>query len=489
MKYLFLVNDASFLFEFAGQVAHQLAKEPDTCLIVVNSKMAEYEKMRFFPGQAKMISKVDWCMKQYDGSKKEFGELSWRELYTVYERFNLQAYDYQKCVGMVNQLYQFFEHIFEKEKPSVVIGEPPAGLFGLVAQYFCQKNNIPFCGIAESRIPGRIDLYDKEWTDSTFEKNFQNLKKEDLLPQEIAFAGDFIKKFISHETIYASYYLVKMRFGPLDFITHYIKRLKESGNILMRYFLQRSDFKDFDYESESIMRRSLSAPFRVVVRNVKILLQKNIFDKTNPKDSYFFFPLQYEPEASTLVLATYYSNQLATVKNTAIALPFGYKLYLKEHPGSIGARKNSFYKEIKKIPNAVLLSSEESTPDIIKGSAGVITMTSTVGMEAAMAGKPVYVLGNVFYSYHPLCEKVVNFSDLEEKIRKGLGAKMETPDLEVINLRFIISYLRGTIPADILEAADGQSGQAGLARVSSQKEDKNNYELICSKVKSRVLNI
>ena len=206
MKYLFLVNDASFLFEFLGKVSHQITKEGDACLVVLNSKIAEYEKIEFFPQNAKIISKVDWCIKNYDSSKKEFGDLSWRELFTVYERFNLYKYDYEKSLEMVNQLYQFFDYIFEKEKPDVVIGEPPAGLFGLVAYYFCQKNNIVFCGITEARFPGRIDIYDREWTYSKFEKNFKELKKEDFLPEEIKFARNFIEEFISRQTIYSSYY-------------------------------------------------------------------------------------------------------------------------------------------------------------------------------------------------------------------------------------------------------------------------------------------
>ncbi|MEK7663916.1 MAG: hypothetical protein AAB340_00490 [Patescibacteria group bacterium] len=491
MKWLFLINDASYLFEFLGKISHQLTKEGDECLVVFNSKIAEYEKGKFFPKNSKFLSKIDWCIKNYDSSKKDFGNLSWRELFTVFERFNLyNRYNYNQSLDIVNQLYQFFDYIFSYEKPDIVIGEPPPGLFGEVAYYFTKKNNIPFCGIAESRFPGRIDIWDLEWTCSKFEDNFKNLKKEDFLPGETEFAKNFIKKFISHKTIYSSYYIVKVRFSLFDYIRHYLRRLKESSYVFFRYFLDRSKVKRFDYESEAVLRRSLMAPFRTIKKNIKIKLQGNIFNKLSSKDKYFFFPIQYEPEASTLVLATYYSNQLATIKYVSATLPFPYKLCLKEHPGSIGSRTNQFYEEIKKIPNAVLLSSEESTPNVIANSIGVITMTSTVGMEAAIQGKPVYVLGNVFYSYHPLCQKVVNFEDLKEKIKRDLQINWDLPNpirdqgvlrenetkqtsngvnLEEINMRFIISYLRNSILADILYAKD--------------PNDKNNYQFICKEIK------
>lgn len=473
MKWLFLINNASFLPEFLGKIAHQLMQDGEECSIVINSKMAEYEKISFLPKNSKIISKVDWCVKNYNSEKNDFGGLGWRDLFTVYERFGLYDYDYEKSLGMAKQLHQFFSYIFTEKKPDIVIGEPPAGLFGLAAYYFCRKNNIVFCGIAESRFPERIDIYDKYWTSSKYQEDFKELKKDGIAPKEKEFAKDFIKNFVSHKTIYSSYYLVKVKFSLVEFVKHYWTRLKELRKVFLQYLLNRNKFKGFDYESEAVLKRSFKAPIRTIIRNIKIPFQKSIFDEPKPKDKYFFFPMQYEPEASTLVLATYYSNQLATIKNVAVALPFPYKLYLKEHPGSIGVRTNKFYSEIKKIPNAVLLSSENSTPEIVANSAGVITMTSTVGMEAALASKPIYVLGNVFYSYHPLCRKAANFQDLEDKIKEDLVKNAETVNSEDDNIRFILSYFKSSIVANIFEA--------------SQKEDKNDYKMICSKVKKWIL--
>jgi len=470
MKWLFLVNNADYLFEFLGKVGSQLVKEQDECLLAVNSKIAEYEKSKFFPKEARIISKVDWCIKNYDPARQEFGELSWRELYTIYERFNLYKYDYKKCLNIAGQLFQFFDFIFKNEKPDAVIGEVPAGFFGLAAYYFCKKNNIPFYEVAESRISGRIDIHDCEWTCSKYEKTFKSLTNQDILPEESAFTKSFIDNFISHKIIYSSYYLGKIKFNFITFAIHYYKRVKQLGKVFLRYALDRKKFAEFDYESESILLHSIASPFRTIKRNFKILFEKNIFDKFNPKEKYFFFPLQFEPEASTLVLATFYSNQLATIKNVAITLPFPYKLYLKEHPGSIGARKKDFYKEIKKIPNAVLLSSKEHVPEIIDGSSGVIVMTSTVGMEAALSGKPVYILGNVFYSYHPMCKKVGNFQNLKEKIKQDLKINQKIEDLGQQNERFIVSYLRNGIEANIFTASVGK--------------DENNYKKIYQDLKN-----
>ena len=71
MKWLFLVNDAAFLFEFLGKIAGQLIKEGDECLVVLSSRMAEYERLEFFPKESAVLSKVDWCIKNGYSTKED----------------------------------------------------------------------------------------------------------------------------------------------------------------------------------------------------------------------------------------------------------------------------------------------------------------------------------------------------------------------------------------------------------------------------------
>ncbi len=471
MKWLFLINNVQFLPEFLGRIAHYLEADGDGILLVVNSKIAEYEKIKFFPKKTKVISKVDWCASNYDSREAIPSGISWREIFPNYERFKSFRFDYKKCLQVVSHLCQLFKYIFTEERPDVVIGESPAGLFHEIAYHFCQKNNIKYLGISESRINGRVDIFDTEWTFSEYEETFNNLKKENLLSSEVKFCKEFIEKFVSHRMVASSLSWIKIKFNLVGFIKHYFQGANESNPALLRYFINRNKLKNIDYESEIVLKHRIMAPFKTVKRNIKIFLQKGFFEKNVNilEDKYFFFPLQYEPEASTLVLATYYSNQLNTVKNVAFTLPISHKLYLKEHPGSIGTRANKFYKELKKIPNVVLLSPEEPIQEIIQKSSGVITLTSTVGLEAALVGKYVYVFGNVFYNYHPMCRRLLNFDNLKEQIQKDLDNKKNVGPLEEINNLFVASYLRNNIAGDMCAA--------------SGKRDDNNYQIICQTIK------
>lgn len=473
MKWCFLVNNANFLSEFLGKVSQQALREGDSCTVVFNSKIAEYEKKRFFPEKASFLSKIDWCIENYDPAKKEFGDFSWRDFLPIFDRFKYFTFDYKKSVEAVSQLYQFFDWIMKTQRPNAFFGEPPAGLFGEMAYYFAKKYHIPFLGVATSRIEERIEIFDSEYTDSRFKKTFLRLKESDISKNESELSSKWLKRFLSHKALPSYTAFGKMSFSQARLFMHYCKRIREMGSIFLRYFWNRGKFKEYDYESEAALWQGVFAPLESEIRQFRVFLRKHLFSRVNKDDAFFLYPLHTQPEASTLVLARYYYNQLYAIHNIAFALPFPYKLYVKEHPAIIKTKPGSFYRALKRIPNVVLISPLENTQALIQKSAGVVTLTSTIGMEAVLAGKPTYVLGNVSYDFHPGCTKVKNFDELEERIRLDMRKPPEDlGDLAIVNVRFITSYLRNTIPGNIAS--------------SSSKRDTNDYELIYRRIKERI---
>ncbi|MDO8577334.1 MAG: hypothetical protein Q7R55_00500 [Candidatus Wildermuthbacteria bacterium] len=472
MKWCFLVNNANFLSEFLGKIAHQALKEGDSCIVVFNSKMAEYEKKRFFPEKAAFFSKIDWCIANYDPAKKEFGDFSWRDFLPIFDRFTYFTFDYKKSVEAVSQLHQFFQWIIQTERPDAFLGEPPAGLFSEVAYYFAKKHRIPFCGFVTSRIEGRLEIFDSEYTDSRFQKTFLKLKEGDISKDENELSARWLKGFLSHKMLPSYTALGKMSFSQIQLFWHYSKRIREMGSIFLAYLWGRRKFKKYDYESEAVFWQGIFAPFEAEVRQLRIFFQKRLFSPVHERDSFFLYPLHTQPEASTLVLARYYYNQLYTIHNIAFSLPFPYKLYVKEHPVVIKTKPGSFYLALKRIPNVVLISPRENTQKLIQKAAGVITLTGTVGMEAVLAGKPTYVLGKVSYDFHPGCTKVKNFDELEEHIRLDMRKPKELSKLNSINARFAVSYFRNTVPGNIA--------------LASSKHDTNDYKLVYLQLKEGI---
>jgi len=474
MKWCFLVNPAPLIIEFFGKLACQIAKEGDEYIVAVNSKIAEYSKMKYFPKDTKIFSEVDWCAKNYQRNKNEHQGLSWKEFFPEFDRFNrFKVYDfsYSNSVEIVAQTYQFADFIFQKEKPDIIIAEPPTGVFNEIFSFFSKKYQATYIGLMTSRINNRIDAYDSEYTCSQYKKSFNKLNNINISEKERKFAKDFIKSFISHKKLpfYMDYQNQHKRLSQISRINGYIKREKEMIRYYLKYLLKRKYFRKFDYNSEFLINYIFRYPQESLKRKFRSLLQRNIFDSADNSDKFFIYPLHLQPEASTAVRAMYFSDQLNTIKNIAFSLPFPYKLYVKEHPSAIGSKSGYFYKKIKEIPNTVLISPYENVESLIKKSQGVITLTSTMGMEAALAGKPVYILGDVFYNYHPLCRKVNSFEYLRKKIQEDLVDKPFIDNLEDINIRFILSYFRNIIPGDIIAA--------------SSKNDANDYKEIYKNIK------
>ena len=458
MKCLFLINDASFLPQFLGRMSKTIIDQGDECLVVFNSKISEFNRKNCFDSRAKFISKVDWCIKNYkEQPSQEFGDLSWKEMFPIFERFKAFKLNHKDSIKIASHLYQFFNFVFLEEKPDLIIAEAPADLFHETAYDFCKKNNILYLGLEESKFNKRIDVYDKKHACSKYEKSFLELKSNDILDKEKEFSEKFIKGFLSHDLLPGHTDLSGVKLKQKEIIKHYLGRIKKKGFVLWRYFKGRRHFKEFDYESETIFKNALLAPFETEKRQIKILLHQNVFLKTNYKnDKFFLYPLHYQPESSTSVYATYYTDQLNTIKNIAFALPLSYKLYVKEHPASIGLRTGEFYKKIKRIPNVVLVSAHENVAELIKNSSGVVVLTGTIGLEAALSGKPSYVLGTTLYSYHPFCRKLKGFEDLKEKIKSDLSYDFSKENLKEMNCRFITAYLRNTIKGSIVASNVGK---------------------------------
>ncbi len=461
MKWCFLVNPAPLIIEFFGKLAKQIAEEGGEYIVVANSKIAEYDKKKYFPKDVKIFSEVDWCIKNYQKNQKEFQDLSWKEFFPEFDRFNrFKVYDfsYPNSVEIVAQSYQFADFIFREEKPDVIVGEPPTGVFSEIFSFFSEKYKATYLGLMTSRINGRIDIYDSGHTCSHYEKTFKQLNDSDMSEEERKFAQDFIKSFISHKKLpsYMDYQNQHIRLGGIGRIKGYFKREKEMAHHYLKYLSKRKYFRPFDYNSEFLINYISRYPKEALKSRFRALSQRNIFDSLNNNDKFFIYPLQLQPEASTAVRAMYFCDHINTIKNIAFSLPFPYKLYIKEHPSAIGTKPGYFYKKIKEIPNTVLVSPYESVENLIKKSQGLVVLTSTMGMEALLAGKPVYVLGDVSYDYHPLCRNIDSFKELRQRIQKDLAQKPVLKNLKNINIRFFVSYLKNTVAGSIITAGSNK---------------------------------
>ncbi len=220
----------------------------------------------------------------------------------------------------------------------------------------------------------------------------------------------------------------------------YMKNLgnKQTLNfILIKEFFIR--FRKYYFEKRSSYDYFTRNPFSLSYIKIKklffskmiLLKEKKYFDLPKMKhDEYFLYPIHMQPEASTLVLAPYYVDQLSNIINISKTLPAGVYLYVKEHKSALGERFTAFYKDLKKYPNIKLISHNENTFELIKHSKGIITLSSTVGWEALFFEKPVITLGNVFYNATKLTIQVNSYQELSKTIDQILSNSKYSIDSE-----------------------------------------------------------
>lgn len=453
MKWCFLINDVDLLAQFLGNIAATALREGDEVIVLIDSKLAEYKRIHHFPSGVKIYSKVDWCMRYYHKSSPIGSHFTWKEFFPDFDRHTSFTFSYQEVQRIVSPLYQWMDHILQKEKPDIVINQPPGNIFTEVAYVVCRERDIPYLGFIGSKFEGRVDVYNTPDTHTFYLKEFTRLIHHAFSTKEQTFVATFIENFISHKQLppYQQYQVT-----PLSLIMRlrrYLRMQKKTIKPLWQYMRQRKAFRAFDKESEIILHRFFTYPFLAVTRRIRQSLAHNVFTAPDPSDQYYLFPLHVQPESSTSALATYFCDQINTITNAAFSLPFGAKLYVKEHPSALGHRSPDFYTRLQRIPNVVIINPEESAQQLIAHSQGVITLTSTMGMEAALAGKPVYILGNVFYAYHPMCYKVSGFEELRALLLQGRIPSLSSKELSGINTRFILSYFNTTVPGHVNDAA------------------------------------
>ncbi len=128
----------------------------------------------------------------------------------------------------------------------------------------------------------------------------------------------------------------------------------------------------------------------------------NIFDEEPDLSVPFIYvPLHYAPEVSDMYFGTDYDHHEAFISDLSKHIPSDCQLYVKDHVSMWGRRPSSFYQNLSKLYNVKIIDPGVSTFDLIKAARVTLTVTGTAGWEAYLLGKPVVVLGNVFYNFLP----------------------------------------------------------------------------------------
>ena len=367
----------------------------------------------------------------------------WESYYSDYERdihFGKKV-DRTIIERKLILLYNFYFDLFSAELPEVIIYENISNSFAFAAFNVSKFFNIKYVGITTARIPGRIYLHQSIFDDSYSYLNHLNdaIKKTyKINPDERLYLDEYLKNFKFHVPDYMKSNNLGLETSNFRYLK--INKLKYLKSALF-YDLSRIG-REENLQTNDIFKSSIKTFFKNLSRKFKVKILKSFYEAPSSEDKFYLYPLHFHPESSTSVIARSFANELQTIQNISFSLPFGSILYVKDHPSAAGFMSMSFYKKIKALPNVKLISHHISSKELIRNSLAIITLTSTVGFEALLLNKKVFLFGKTFYESHPNCEQIMDISNLF-KIFSNLKVNFYNP-FDTLYAYYKLTYPKNT---------------------------------------------
>jgi hypothetical protein len=326
---------------------------------------------------------LDWLARR----ERELGISLQRML--AAERHLLAGRTFDQIMRMAEVALREIASVYDRARPDVVFSEDIACFHSYAFFAVARERGIPVWCVTSARVPERIAVYSAGLQHfERFEKLYPELLARGLTDSERSSAEDYLDKFRNRPKRPTGM-AARGRKPRIE-----LSDASRLGSAAARFFGDRRD--PTVVSPMRAVRQRLLRMARVAAADVL-----RVFEKPVEGERYVFYPLHFQPEASTLVQAPLYVDQLALIRDIAASLPAGHRLYVKEHVSSRGRRPIAYYEEIRQVPSVRLLGPDEDTWKLIREAAAIAVITGTVGWEGLIFDKPVITFGDVFFNLHP----------------------------------------------------------------------------------------
>ncbi len=447
MRILIISNGSPDYYNFFNILARKLGNDGYDIIYAVDSLVSLKENKiketgfsyHVFSEYFKNYENKNNILDKYLDNNLNFAMLSDYERADVYNIWRHCDKDYFN--RLKSALLDFFEDICLRYKIDVILYENISNSFAYFAWIVGNRNGARYVGFTPSRMPGRFSITDNPFEESNKIKSIQASIEsgERNVPSDVY---NWVSGYINNiDNIVPDY----MKFNGLDNI-NVVRRYAKVDKI--RKIISRIKYITSDTRHNFQLGNPLVTSWnqfkRNLYRNIKIYRIKSIYTEIDYGSRYLLYPLHYHPESSTSIHCGSYLNELDVIRNIAFNLPEKLKLYVKDHPSAWGYPELSFYKKLKDMPNVDLVSPAAPTKELIKHAQAIITLTSTVGYEALLMGKPVILFGSTFYENHRNVFKVTNPNLLYSLINDALREKSWSYPLNSYNHSFVSAYYLST---------------------------------------------
>lgn len=184
-------------------------------------------------------------------------------------------------------------------------------------------------------------------------------------------------------------------------------------------------------------------------------------DRSRLKRPFVYFPIHDSDDFKIERAIPHCADQEHLIREVAHALPQGYDLVLKEHPLSIGRNPVRMLHRLSAEDNVHVVDPFTSSHDLMKRAEAITVISSTVGIEALLYGRPVLTMGQPYYGGYGVTLDVDSFREIREAVPAVLRF---SPDRERI-LQFLHAGMRSTYDAKPawLDRSDENAARLGRA--------------------------
>jgi len=284
-------------------------------------------------------------------------------------------------------LHQFLNQVLDQTNPELVFCYAVAAAPAVALYEICRSRNIPFCTLAPSRLgnrfvidegqPGKLNCIARRY------RAIAN-SSEVMLEQEHLAAKQLLEDFRARPKPPGYVRFSHQRFTGVNLAKVFLAAIIKTPLYLVQFP------KDREIYHEKLAR----AWFEAWVSWRRIVLDRQYFAAHPPADPFVYFPLQVDPEASTMVLSPGHTDQLSVIEAIAKSMPAHMSLVVKEHIPMLGRRPPGFYRSIAQMPRVTLVAPEHPGIDLVLQSALVAVITGTAAWEAIRLQKPTLIIGD-----------------------------------------------------------------------------------------------
>lgn len=135
------------------------------------------------------------------------------------------------------------------------------------------------------------------------------------------------------------------------------------------------------------------------------------------EDGYILFPQQIETDSNIIVNSPQYKTMDSVLSDVCVAArSLDLTVVVRPHPENKSLDDRTSADLTEKYGCSVIICSDIHVHSLIEHSKCVVTINSTVGLEALLFNKPVIALGNAIYSFKGMTFDSRNGRDIEDAI-------------------------------------------------------------------------